>query len=676
MLTHRFGLTLLASCVLLIGCGGSGGGDNPAAAPVATQLELLAGHIGGAGNIDGVGSAARFNSPQAAVRAPSGEVYVADTDNHLIRRINTDGKVSVWAGHLVPQVGYNSGGFADGNRLTAQFSFPSDIAIGSDGTLYVADRGNAVIRAISPAGIVRTLAGQVSQPGSTDGLGANAQFAYPASLLMESSGTLLVMERDGGLRTINPQGEVGTVLTTLPQGLRLTGAGLDKAGRRLVSGRFSYTSGAALYRLDGNGNATLLAGDPWVSGTTDGDSASARFGTIASVVEDANGNLLIADAYSYLSAGVRAVQTGGTTIRKLSVNGIVSTIAGRGLTSGNVDGDSASNLLCDPVSIKPYDGTTWLVADKCNYSIRVLGSDGQLTTPWGQASATGDVNANGDRARFSSPNGITASQDSNTYVADSGNSSIRRISASGQTTIFATVPNGLAPGSLATDGSASWCFSETVRGLSYPAPSVSISCAAADGSVRKLHPGVKDGVRYFDSVWGLASDHQGRWLISDGTSSALRSISADGTVTTLAKDLIARPGALVTAGDGTVYFQSGNSIQKRQNDGSLTLVAGAPDIAGAQDGSAATARFGTISALALDAQNYLYVADAYTSPTIRLISPSGKVSTLAGTPGLTGVRLGSAPGSLATIRGLAVSADQKSLLATTANGVIRITLQR
>ena len=678
MLTHRFGLTLLASCVLLIGCGGSGGGDNPAAAPVATQLELLAGHIGGAGNIDGVGSAARFNSPQAAVRGPSGEVYVADTGNHLIRRINTDGKVSVWAGRVGSTVDFSSGGHADGERLSAQFSSPSGIAIGSDGTVYVADRGNSVIRAISPAGIVRTLAGQVLQPGSTDGVGTVAQLTYPSSLLMEPSGSLLVVEYSGGLRTLSPEGVTGTVKTSLPEGFQLTGAGLDKAGHRLVAGRRgSTTSGAALYRLDGDGNATLLAGDPWVSGTTDGDSAAARFGTITSIVEVAEGNLLIADGYSNVFAGARSVQTGGTTLRKLSANGTVSTVAGRGLVSGSTDGDSATSLLCGPTSLKAYDGTTWLVTDKCNHAIRLLGSDGQLKTLAGLAPTPGNADGTGDQARFNTPWGIAMLQDGNAYVADFGNSSIRRISANGQSSQLASIGAEIGPMWLASNGSNEFCFSDYPR-VRLPSRIITIRCAGSDGTLRNLASQWNtEGIQQFNSVAGITSGRQGNWLFTDASVSAnaLYSISSTGSITSQIKNL-KTVGAITSDQNGVVYLRFGNSIQKRTNDGSLKLVAGSPDIAGQQNGAGPEARFGNITALAVDALNYLYVADDSGTTTIRIISPSGEVSTLAGTPGQSGVRLGNAPGSLATINGLAVATDQQTLLATTANGVIRITLQR
>jgi hypothetical protein len=598
-----------------------------------------------------------------------GEIYVADTSNNLIRRIDTDGKVSVWAGQL------GSGGHADGERLSARFFSPGDIAMGSDGTMYVADSGNDVIRAISPAGIVRTVAGQVSQSGNADGVGASAQFFALMSLLMEPSGSLLAVQRNGALRTVSLDGVVGTVKTSLPEGINVTGAGLDNAGHRLIAGRLGSNEGAALYRLDGKGNASLLAGSPMTSGANDSDSASALFGTITGVVEDANGNLLIADDYSELRAGGRFVmQTGGTTIRKLSTNGMVSTFAGRYRASGSTDGDRITGQLCGPASIKPYDGATWLVADKCNHAIRLLGAQGELKTLAGMAPASGNTDGTGDQARFNLPLGIATLQDGNAYVADFHNSSIRRINANGQTSQLTTIgASERGPMWLAGNGSDKFCFSDYQRVLT-PSNTITIRCAGADGALRTLTTQWGAGGQQFRTIAGITSDRQGNWLITDAAVSfnALHSISSMGIVTSQLQNLNT-VGAITSDRNGMVYLRVGNSIQKRMSDGSLSLVAGSVDSAGQQNGAGPQARFGTISALAMDTQDYLYVADG---ARIRLISPSGEVSTFAGTQSQYGVRLGDAPGSLASINGLALAADQKSLLATTANGVIRITLQR
>lgn len=491
------------------------------------------------------------------------------------------------------------------------------------------------------------------------------------SLLMEPSGSLLAVQRDGALRTVSPDGVVGTVKTSLPEVFDVTGAGLDKAGNRLVAGRLYYGEGAALYRIDGNGNTTQLAGNPKASGSNDGDSASALFGTITGVVEDANGNLLIADDYSELRAGGRFVmQTGGTTIRKLSTDGIVSTFAGRRLTPGSTDGDSAIGQLCGPASIKPYDGATWLITDKCNHAIRLLGADGELKTLAGMASSLGNTNGAGDQARFSQILGIATTQDGNTYVTDFANSNIRRISASGQTSVAVSLDSITGPTLLTNNGPTDICFADRTRVTFHSG--IAIRCMGPDGTVRHLTNSFSGNASYFTSVDGIAPDRQGNLLIADGSSGALRSISNTGTTTTVVPDL-KNLGAIATGPDGVVYTEIGNSIQKRTSDGSLALVAGSPDIAGQQNGTGPEARFRNINALAIDTQNYIYVADG---TTIRLISPAGEVSTLAGTPGQYGIRLGNAPSSLAPINGLAVAIDQKSLLASTTNAVIRITLQR
>lgn len=649
----------VVTAAVLTACGGGGG--TPATPPVATQLQLLAGNIGGPGNIDGVGGSARFSSPNAAARAPSGEIYVADTNNHLIRRIDTDGKVSIWAG-TAPNENTNSPISVDGPRLSAQFVSPRDMAFGKDGTLYVAA---GIVRTISTSGLVGTL-----QMAGAGGGGIPAW-----RLVSEPSGNLFIATADLTLHTVSALGEIRAVPANFPADVKsITAIGVDRSGRRLVAGRAGGSVGAALYRLAEDGTFTQLAGDPWTSGTIDGDSTTARFGTIASVVEDANGDLIIADDLATLVSTGRVVESGGRAIRRLSPNGVVSTLAGLGLESGSTDGSSGVNRLCGPRFISPYDATQWLIADSCNHTVRLLGSDGHLKTLAGQAPVSGDTNGTGDQARFAQLLGIATTQDGNTYVTDFSNSNIRRISASGQTSVAVSLDSITGPTWLTSSGTTGICFADQTRVRFHSG--IAIRCTGPDGSVRLLTNSFSGEVSYFSSVYGMASDQQGNLLIADGISGALRVISSAGTTTTLATNLKSL-GVIATGSDGVAYMKIGNSVQKRMRDGALALVAGSPDISGQQNGAGPSARFGNITALAVDALNYLYVADySGSSTTIRLISPSGEVSTLAGRPGQFGVRLGIAPGSLASVNGLAVATDQKSLQAITANGVIRIILQR
>src|SRR5512140_1291318 len=155
-LVAAWGLTLplaLAAC--------AGGGATTQDATPAASLALLAGSIGGVGNLDGGGGAARFNAPQAAAIDAEGNAYVADTLSDTIRKVTRAGVVTTFAGSPGEQ------GSADGKGAAARFWAPTGVAIDAAGTVYVADYGNTAIRKITPAGEVSTLAG--GDYGDADG---------------------------------------------------------------------------------------------------------------------------------------------------------------------------------------------------------------------------------------------------------------------------------------------------------------------------------------------------------------------------------------------------------------------------------------------------------------------------------------------------------------------------
>jgi len=222
-----------------------------------------------AGHEDGV-NGRFFQLADVAVDA-AGNLYIADTGNHIIRKRAPNGTVSTLAGvATVP-------GTADGTGTAAQFAAPSGIAIDGSGNLYVADRNTHIIRKISPAGSVTTLAGTGLSKGSTDGLGAAARFNTPVAVAVDAGGNVYVA--DLGNRTIR----------------KITPAG----------------------------NVTTLAGSPGQSGSTDGTGASARFYGPEGIAVDAAGYLFVAD---------------GGTIRKISPSGETITFAGSADNWATVDG--------------------------------------------------------------------------------------------------------------------------------------------------------------------------------------------------------------------------------------------------------------------------------------------------------------------------------------------------
>ncbi|MGZ5199169.1 MAG: gluconolaconase [Telluria sp.] len=153
------------------------------------------------GFADGAGTSAAFNTPSALALDRKGNLYVADTGNHAIRRIAPDGKVTTLAGDGTP-------GYADGKGPQARFNGPVGIAVDRAGVVYVADTYNDRIRRIAPDGSVSTIAG-VGQPGDTDG--AAAAFDTPTALAVAGDGTLFVADTgNDAVRKIAKDGTVST----------------------------------------------------------------------------------------------------------------------------------------------------------------------------------------------------------------------------------------------------------------------------------------------------------------------------------------------------------------------------------------------------------------------------------------------------------------------------------
>jgi sugar lactone lactonase YvrE len=171
----------------------------------AGPVQTVAGAAGSKGSVDGPVASARFNSPYAVVPGSEGELYVADTYNHTIRKITAAGVVSILAGLA------GSKGYADGAASQARFNHPSSIARATDGTLYVADDDNQLVRKITPAGVVTTLAGTPGKKGFAEGPAQMARFHAPTSVAVSATGTVYVADYINSIiRQITPDGQVST----------------------------------------------------------------------------------------------------------------------------------------------------------------------------------------------------------------------------------------------------------------------------------------------------------------------------------------------------------------------------------------------------------------------------------------------------------------------------------
>ena len=599
----------------------------------AGDVTTLAGLAGSAGGADGTGSAARFNYPCGVAVDGSGNVYVADRYNHTIRKITPDGVVTTLAGLA------GAGGSADGTGSAARFSYPTGVAVDGSGTVYVADTWNQLIRKITPAGDVSTLAGSPGAMGGTNANGSAARFWYPHGVAVDGSGNLFVGDTNNcQIRKITPAGDVTTFAG---------GGGIGGGDGNGNAAQFNYPQGVV---VDGSGNVyvadvtnatvrkitpardvTTLAGLAGSFGCADGAGSAARFNGPCGVAVDGSGNLYIADSQNH-------------SVRKIAPAGDVTTFAGLA-GPGSADGTgSAARFYC-PFGVAVDGAGNVYVADNQNQTIRKITLAGVVTTLAGLAGSSGSADGTGSAARFYDPVGVAVDGSGNVYVADERNHTIRKITPAGDVTTLA----GLAGNAGSADGTGSAAL--------------------------------------FHDPMGVAVDGSGNVYVADQTNHTIRKITPAGDVTTLAglagnagsadgTGSAARffyPQGVAVDGSGNVYVGDMNNclIRKITPAGDVTTLAGLASSTGSADGTGSAARFYFPMGVAVDGSGNVYVAD-YNNDLIRKITPAGDVTTLAGLAGSQGSADGT--GSAARLngpRGVIVAANGNVYIADTNNYTIR-----
>src|SRR6185369_12120132 len=399
------GFALAAAVAIVAACGGGGGGGTGPAPVTPASISLFAGSLQRAGSNDGPGAAAQFNLPAGVAQDASGTTYVADTGNHTIRKITADGTVSTVAGAA------GQAGSTDGTGGAARFSSPRAVAVDGQGNVYVADTGNAVVRKITPGGIVTTLAGSAGPTGGADGSGASARFVSPVALALDSTGNLFVADADGAVRKIAPGGIVstfagasgqhGSVVAngTAARFMVVSGVAVDAAGTVAVS-EYSQNgvsvSAGQVRRFDNQAQAL-----PWGS-AVDG---VVKVTPPSSIAADAVGNIYFSSGgFSQFSPGFVDQYD---SIKMITAQGAVVLIAGADRTDGFglLDGPGATARFDRPQGIAVGSAGRLVVADTQNHAIRQIDSQGAVSTLAGGAGA-GLVDGPPDTARFYDPRGI------------------------------------------------------------------------------------------------------------------------------------------------------------------------------------------------------------------------------------------------------------------------------
>jgi len=330
-----------------------------ASAPAASA-SALAGIVttvagsGVIGSANGAAAVAEFYNPTALAVHSDGTIYVADMTNNLIRKIAPDGQVSTLAGSGVS-------GSANGTGTGAQFKYPRDVAVDSAGTVYVAD-DNDLIRKITPAGVVTTLAGS-GVGGFNDAFGAAAQFDSPFGIAVDSAGFVYVADAGNNrIRKITPEGDVTTLAgSTVPSGGYVDGPGAtaeftSPQAIAVDSDGFVYVGESdRIRKITPAGEVSTLAGG---YGYVDGPGVDARFKNIGGVAVDSMGTIYVADIYN-------------TRIREITPAGFVTTLAGSG-EFGFADGTRTGAQFYTPRGVAVDSSGDVYVADSGNHRIRKI----------------------------------------------------------------------------------------------------------------------------------------------------------------------------------------------------------------------------------------------------------------------------------------------------------------
>ncbi len=598
-------------------------------------VTTLAGLAGVAGSADGTGSAARFQSLAGVAVDSSGNVYVADNADHTIRKITAGGVVTTLSGLAGVE------GSTDGTGSAARFSEPFGLAADSTGNVYVADSGNHTIRKITSGGAVTTLAGTAGAYGSLDGTGSAARFHYPYGVAVDSAGNVYVADSyNCTIRKIT----AGGVVTTLAGRAGMSGA-TDGTGN---AARFDWPTGIAvdpagtLYvtdtpnstvrKITTGGVVTTLAGAAGMQGWTDGAGSAARFSTPFGLGLDGAGNVFVVDFFN-------------SAIRKISPGGEVTTFAGLGLQRGAVDGVGSAARFAHPAGVALDAAGTLYVAENYNHTIRKVTPGGGVTTLAGTAGVSGSADGTGNAARFDSPTGIAVDGAGNVYVADSQNGTIRKITAGGVVTTLA----GTAGSFGSTDGTGSAARLDYPTGVTVDAAGVLYVTDAAQHTVRKI------------TAAGVVTTLAGTAGVSgttDGTGSAARFDNPTGLV-------------LDSAGNLHVVDAWNETVRKITPAGVVTTEAGSAGNSGSADGTGTAARFNGAAYIAVDGADNLYVSER-ANVTIRKIAPGGVVTTLAGLVNQPGTANGSGSAARFLVpEGVAVDRAGNLYLADIAQNVIR-----
>jgi hypothetical protein len=361
----------------------------------------------------------------------------------------------------------NSAGSVTSNDATLTLAgslFPHLTALTFDGSgrLYAVDSTNDTVQRIAADGTVYLVAGSTGNAGSANGAGASALFNQPGGVAATAAGVLYVAD----------------------------------------------TANALIRRVAVDGTVTTFAGNAGLRGNVNGTGTAATFSAPTGVALDSLGNLYVADATNH-------------TIRKITADGAVTTYAGQAGSAGSANGSASSAKFNNPTAVAVDSAGTVYVADTNNNTIRKITSAGTVSTLAGVAGVSGSSDGTGAGALFNQPQGLALDGSGNLYVADTGNSSVRRITSAGVVTTIAGLSTISSESAGDEDNDDSDDDDRTTSGAS---------------------------TALFNHPLALAVSPSGTLYVGDTGNAIVRTVAADGTISTLTLTLGSSSGGSTSGG--------------------------------------------------------------------------------------------------------------------------------
>jgi sugar lactone lactonase YvrE len=590
----------------------------------------------------GSATKAKLNNPASLAMDASGSLYIDDQGNNVIRRVNAKGQITTVAGNGIQ-------GFSGDGKLATQagLNLPGGIALDMAGNLFISDTFNERIRKVGSNGIITTVAGDGRTGFAGDGSQAkNAELSLPGGggIAVDGAGNLFIADTGNNrIRKIAPTGIITTVAGNGDAGFAGDGgsavdANLDAPDNVFVDGNGNlYISDGwneRIRKVDADGVISTFAGNGDSGYSGDGGAATnAALKYPAAMTMGPSGNLYISDA-------------GNLVVREVNSEGTITTFAGNCCSRG--DGDSATLASLDyPVAAVMDVFGNLFIADLYDEKVRKIGIDGVISTVAG----SGEAGYSGDggpavAAKLNGPSGLALDAFGNLYIADSGNSVVRKVGSNGViTTVVGNGHHGYAgDGSAAKDAE-----------LSQPA--------------------------------GITIDALGNLYIADTYNNVVREVSGAGVISTIAGTGIPGfsgfgaatnvelhlPTAVAWSPQGTLYIaDSANGRICSVSNGIIGTVAGNGGSELGEGGPAVSANIGFPTGVAVDASGNLYIADPSGSR-IRKVDSDGIITTVAGygSTGFFGDGQSAVIAKLNEPFGVTVTASGNLYIADSGNGRVR-----